>query len=158
MAEKPNTYTAFVDPKYTAAERRRIGLEIISFIVDRTKNGEGIGGKQLKKKYSTSYAKTADFRTAGKSPKDVNLTLSGDMLDSIEVLETSTGRIKIGFKPGFENDKSVWVEQKGYTFLGLTDKELRQVLSDFGPPSTPLRPAEISESFTQSFIRGIFGR
>lgn len=158
MAEKQNIYTAFVDPRYNEAERKRIGIEIINYIVERTKNGVGIGKKDFKSKYSSNYTKTAEFKIADKTPKDVNLTLSGDMLDAIEVLETSTGRIQIGFKTAFENDKSVWVERKGFRFLGVTDKELNQILKDFGPPSTPLTPADISESFTESFIRGIFGR
>lgn len=158
MAESPNTYTAFVDPRYTESERKQLGVAIVDFIVERTKRGDGVGGVPFKSKYSPNYVKTAEFKIADKSPKDVNLTLTGDMLDSVEVLETSTGRIKIGFVSKGENDKSVWLERKGFRFLGLSDKELSKILNDFGPPSTPLNPADISPSFVQSFVRGIFGR
>ena len=158
MADRAITYTAFVDPKYNTAERKQIGLEIISYIIDRTKSGQGIGRVPFKTKYSKNYTKTSEFAIADKSPSDVNLTLSGDMLDSMEVVETSTGRIKIGLVGKHENDKSLWIERKGFNFLGLTDKELNGILNSFGPPSTPLEPADISSSFTESFIRGILGR
>lgn len=158
MAERPNTFTAFVDPRYNAAERKQIGIEIVNYIVARAKNGQGIGKVPFKEPYNKNYVKTNEFKIAGKDPKDVNLTLSGDMLDSVEVLETSTGRIKIGFSSSNENDKSVWLERKGFRFLGLTDKELNQILGDFGPPGTPTQAADISPSFTESFIRGLFGR
>jgi hypothetical protein len=159
MAERPNIYTAFVDPKYTKAERNRIGLEIVNFIVERTKQGKGIGGKSLGNKYSKSYISSPEFEIAGKSPKQVNLTLSGDMLDSVEVLDTDIiGRIRIGFVQTQENDKSIWLEEKGYDFLGLTDKELRGILTKFGPPTNEDKPIDIDDSLVESFVRGIFGR
>lgn len=159
MAEPENSYVAFVDPKYTEQERNEIGIAIVNYIVDRTKNGQGVGKTPFKKKYSDNYIKTRDFEIAEKTPTDVNLTLSGDMLASLEVLDTSiVGRIKIGFVQEFENDKSVWVEQRGYKFLGLTDKELQGILSKYGPPENDDRPADISSEFIESFVRGIFGR
>jgi hypothetical protein len=157
MSEHPNTFTAFVDPRYNASERQQIGTEIINYIVRRTKAGEGINKNPFKSKYSNNYVKTAEFHIAGKVKDKVNLTLSGDMLDSLVVLETSTGRIKIGFDTSFENDKSVWVERKGFRFLGLSDKELNDIVNRFGPPNSPLQPANISESFTQNFIRTLRG-
>lgn len=158
MAERDNTYTAFVDPRYTEAERKQIGIEIVNYIVDRTKNGQGIGKKPFKPQYSKTYVKTPEFEIAGKSRGDVNLTLSGDMLSSLEVINTSIiGRIVIGLTGQHENDKSVWLEEKGFKFLGLTDKELNSILADFGVPEREIQPADISESFVESFIRGLRG-
>lgn len=159
MAERENSYTAFVDPRYTEIERNELGIAIINYIVNRTKDGRGIGNKPFKSKYSDNYTKTADFKIAGKTQKEVNLTLSGDMLDSIEVIDaTVVGRIKIGFVTEFENDKSVWVQERGYKFLGLTDDELKRIINQYGPPENDTRPAEISSEFVESFVRGIFGR
>lgn len=156
---EPNTYTAFVDPLYTTAERNQLGIEIVNYIVNRTKNGQGIGGKPFKQKYSDNYIKTADFRIADKDPADVNLTLTGDMLDSVEVIDSSVvGRIVIGFILDTENDKSVYLEEKGYRFLGLTQGELNNIITKFGPPSNGEAPADISTSLVESFVRGILGR
>lgn len=158
MPAGPNTYTAFVDPRYSKAERNRIGLDIINYIVNRTKSGKGIGNKPFKKKYSDSYIDSRDFKIAGKAPKEVNLTLTGDMLDSVEVLDTDiVGRIKIGFVQEQEENKSLYLEEKGYNFLGLTDSELKSILSSFGPPADG-GPIEIDDSLIESFVRGIFGR
>lgn len=152
-------YTAFVDPNYTTAERRQLGIEIVNYIVDRTKNGNGINNKPFKSKYSQNYVKTADFKIAGKDPSDVNLTLSGDMLDSVEVLDVSiVGKIVIGFSSDNEEKKAEWLEEKGYRFLGLSDKELQSIISDFGAPENDTAPSDISNSLVESFVRGIFGR
>jgi hypothetical protein len=159
VAERDNTYTAFVDPRYTEAERKQIGIEIVRYIVDRTKNGQGVGKKPFKGSYSKTYVKTPEFEIANKSKNDVNLTLSGDMLDSVEVINTSIiGRIIIGLNGQHENDKSVWLEEKGFKFLGLTDKELKSILSDFGQPERDTQPADISEGFVEGFVRGLLGR
>jgi hypothetical protein len=159
MAESPNRYVAFVDPRYTPSERRQIGIEIVNYIVERSKQGLGIGRKPFKRKYSENYVKTNEFKIAGKSPRDVNLTLSGDMLDSVVVEDTSTiGRIVIGMSSDVENDKSVWLEDKGFNFLGLTDRELRSILESFGPPEAEDAPADISDSLVEGFVRGILGR
>lgn len=156
MAE---TYTAFVDPNYTVSERREIARSIINYIVDRTKDGRGIGNKDFKKKYSNAYIKTSDFKIADKSPTDVNLTLSGDMLSSIEILDVSVvGRIVIGFEIDTEDDKARFVREKGYEFLGLSDSELQDILTEFGEPETETRPSDISENLVEEFVRGIFGR
>lgn len=158
MAEPKNTYTAYVNPLYTAEERRELGIEIINFITERTQHGEGIGGKPFKK-YSPNYVKTNEFHIAGKKPGKANLSLTGDMLSSIEILDVSiVGKILLGFKHKEENDKSVWVEEKGYKFLGLSDKELQAVIKSYGPPSNGEAPADISGSFVESFVKGIFGR
>lgn len=160
MAERPaNTYTAFVDPLYTESERKRLGIQIIDYIVKRTKDGKGVGNKPFKSKYSTSYVKSPEFEIAGKTPKDVNLTLSGDMLDSVEIIDASVvGRILIGFRQDNESDKSVFLEEKGYTFLGLSNDELQDLITKFGEPNNSIGPADISTSLVESFVRGIFGR
>lgn len=133
-----NEFTFFVDPAYDFQERKAIANAACDFIRDRTRNGKGIGGKSLGK-YSKAYTKHRDFKTADKEPGPVNLTLTGDMLDSIKPLDLFTaGRIVIGLQEGPEADKSVWVEEKGYEFLGLTDSELEQVLADFDEPSASL--------------------
>lgn len=165
MALRPaNTYTAFVDPGYTESERKQIGIAIVNYIVDRTKRGLGVGKKPFKNskgqsRYSENYIKTPDFKTGGKSINPINLTLTGDMLDSLEVLDTSLiGRIVIGFSDETQSDKSVFMQEKGYDFVGLTKPELNEILNEFGEPSQEPRPANISRTFVESFVRGLLGR
>jgi hypothetical protein len=161
---KQNTYTAFVNPRYTQTERNQIARAIINFIIERTKKGKGIGGvpfinAQGQTGYTKNYQKTVEFKIAGKNKKPINLSLSGDMLDSIEVIDVNTiGRIVIGFTSEFENDKSVFMEEKGYKFLGLSTQELNSIVQEFGPPEQEPGPANISAAFVGTFIRGIFGR
>lgn len=157
----PNTYTAFVHPRYSFSERQDIGREIINFIVNRTKSGRGIGGRPFvnsrgQKKYSQNYIDDRDFAIAGKSPRSINLTLSGDMLDSIEILNAGTpGQIVIGFTSEEENDKSVFLREKGYDFLGLSSSELKSIVDKYGQPGRELTPANISEGFIENFLRGL---
>lgn len=165
MALRPiNTFTVFVNPRYSESERKQLGIAIINFIVDRTKKGRGIGGQPFKNsqgqsKYSENYQNTKDFEIGGKSKSPINLTLSGDMLSSIEVLDTSLiGRIVIGYTDDAESDKSVFMEEKGYRFLGVSSEELNKIVSKFGKPSQSISPANISASFVESFVRGIIGR
>lgn len=134
-----NTFTVFIDTSYTLDDRRSIGQEIIRYIVDRTQDGLGIGRKPLGK-YSENYKKSNEFKIAGKDGETkVNLTLSGEMLNTLEIIDISVpGRIEIGYEDGFESDKAQWLFEKGYDFLGLSDSELDRILSNFEPPSVSL--------------------
>ncbi len=159
----PNRYTAVVNPRYTEAERRQIGFAIIEFIQERTAKGRGIGGSAFRNSsggtgYKKSYTETREFKIAGKSKGRINLDLSGDMLDSIEIVDTSiTGRVVIGFNNEDENDKSVFMREKGYDFLGLTNNELRSILLAVGPPSQDADPSNIAPGLIQSLVRNILG-
>lgn len=156
-----NTYTAYVNPRYTRNERELIGREIVNFIVARTKAGKGPGGNKFRSangstSYTKSYREDTDFKTAGKKPSPINLTLTGDMLDSLDVLDIEfPGRIVIGYVEGFENDKAGYMKDKGFDFLRLSQEELNTILSNFGQPSTEIAPARISTSFIETFIRGL---
>ena len=169
MPEPANTYTAFIDPAFDAQQRQQIGRAIVAHIKERTRRGEGIGGRSFtgpdgNNRYSESYVSSAEFNAAGKSRSgNVNLTLTGDMLDSLEVIDvTLAGRIVIGFEDvgadGGENDKSVWMREKGYNFLGLSDEELNNIVSQFDSPSGAQSvTTELSESFTRSLLRSLIG-
>lgn len=156
-----NTYTAFINPKHDVTIRRAIAGEIISYIKKRTSEGKGIGGAPFNgpdgnNRYSKTYQEHQDFDIAGKTgQKTVNLRLTGDMMDSLEVLDVSlAGRIVVGYKDGFESDKSVWMREKGYDFLGLSEEELKNIVSKF---DKDVPTSSITRSFAESFIRGIFG-
>jgi hypothetical protein len=71
--------------------------EIINYIRERTQSGKDKSGTKFTM-YTKEYTKSLDFKVAGKSKGDINLTLSGDMLASIELLSHKPGNIKIGFE------------------------------------------------------------
>lgn len=106
---------------------------IIEQIVERTADNRDVNGKRFPN-YSSSYANSLDFKIAGKSKGDPNLRLSGDMLDSIQLLDNKPGYITIGYNEGTpENDKAAWAETTdngvARRFLGVSDSELEIIVA-----------------------------
>jgi hypothetical protein len=73
--------------------RREIAQDIIDYMVKRTQGGEDNSNKSFAK-YSASYKASAEFKAAGKG-NNVNLTLSGDMLGKIDIVEEDGSTVKI---------------------------------------------------------------
>lgn len=161
MAE---TFSVFVDTRFDASERRAIGNSIVDYIVNRTKKGKGVGNipftnKSGSRSYTKAYQEHRDFTTGGKNNRPINLTLTGDMLDSIEVLDISlTGRIIVGIKDGENADKAKWMREKGYNFLGLSEEEKSIVLAKFAKLTpTEVVAANITENIARQFLRNLLG-
>jgi hypothetical protein len=72
--------------------KEAIGEDIISTIKDRTQRGKPLGTASKFKKYSEKYA-----QRKGVDVSDVDLTLTEDMLNSLDVLAVSGNSIVIGF-------------------------------------------------------------
>ena len=154
MAE---TATVFVDPNLSAAERRQLGQSIISYVVTRTKRGLGKGREPFigpeGRKYTQSYITSKEFKAAGKSPRPINLTLTGEMLDSIEVLDISLpGRIVYGFKADKNGDKAKYMREKNYNFLELTSNELATLENRFKKNAQT-----IDSGIATDLVRRLFG-
>lgn len=165
MAQPPNTYTAYVSPRFSFEDRRDIGNRIIDYIVNRTKAGRGVDNKRFlgpdgDGKYADSYVDSNEFKTAGKTKGRINLSLSGDMLDSLEIIDISiAGRIVIGFESQEENDKSVYMREKNYDFMGLSDQELNAIVSEFQTRLPSERVVQdIVPSIAEGFLRRLLGR
>lgn len=118
-----------------------IASDIIDFIIERTKSGKGMDGERFPG-YSSEYKKSLEFKIAGKTNK-VDLTLSGEMLDSLEIIEAKSGKIKIGYSKS--NDMSGRAEgnilgsyggkpnaSKARNFLELSPKELSRIIQKVG--------------------------
>jgi hypothetical protein len=127
-------------------ERERLAFDILEHIRKRTSNGQGLNsnGTRLRQfpKYSESYSESLDFKIAGKSTSDVNLKLSGDMLDAMDLLNHRSGQITIGFENG--SDENARAEgnilgsyggapnkAKARNFLGVTAKELEIIVKQY---------------------------
>jgi len=87
------------------SDRIALSKDIIDFIINRTRS-KGLDKNNTPfKKYSKEYIKSLDFKNAGKSAGKVNITLSGDTLESILLLSHKTGEITLGFEKGSEANK-----------------------------------------------------
>lgn len=126
-------------------EREDIAWLVLEHIRDRTATGRGLNadGSRLKRfpGYSESYKKSLDFKIGRKS-STVNLTLSGDMLDAMDLLSHKKGQLVIGFENGsVDNDKAEGNILGAYggdpnpgkarNFLGVTDAELKTILRKY---------------------------
>lgn len=143
MAQQKTTIS--LPEGYTSEERRAIGEEIIQQIIDRSKEGKDRHGDNFPA-YSEGYMKSFDFKLAGKGKKP-NLTLSGEMLSAITVLESNVdGQVTVGYRLAdkFNNDKAEGNikgsyggspdDKKARDFLGVTDKELTSILTKYPVP------------------------
>lgn len=150
-----------ISKKYSEDERQAIAFEIISYIQERTKKGKGKGNKKWQGragKYSKEYKDSLDFKNAGKG-STVNLTLSGDMLDSLDLLEDTNGQLTIGIS---EDDpdhgkaegnirgsygKPKGSKAKARDFLGLEKSEIQGILKNF-----PLKDDEKREEAVENYL------
>jgi len=118
---------------------------LIDKMVDRTQSGRDVNGK-LFPKYSKSYTESLGFKVFGKSKGDVNMTLTGDMLASIEP-EIDQGKLKLSVT-GSENITKAFAHMTGYKghpvlagkpkreFFGINDAELAKIRKNFLPDLT----------------------
>lgn len=126
-------------PGYSAEEREAIALEVIEKIIKRSKSGKDVNGESfpaLSKPYAKYKGKIAGSRAS-------NLTLTGDMLDSIEILTNRSGKVIIGYENGSnENAKADGNIRGTYgsntpnkkvarEFLGINESELSNILSKY---------------------------
>ena len=114
-------------------DRDVIAENILEYIRDRTLSGVGIkSGRRFNfPAYSDSYVKSAVFKRAGKSAGEINLKLSGEMLDELRILSARGNNILIGFENGtLSNDKADG-NSKTRPFLGINKGELQDILREF---------------------------
>jgi len=132
-------------------ERQAIADEILEHIKERTESGievvkkkgsfDGVALRSRKfPGYSKAYKASLDFEIAGKS-NTVDLTLSGDMLAEMDLLSHKNCELRIGFRPGSEENaradgnirgssgpKNQKKKRKKRDFLGIQPKVLRHII------------------------------
>lgn len=81
------------------------GQAIIDHILERSLQGVDVNGQAMEG-YSESYAESLPFNARGKSKSEVNMRLRSNMMYSMDILEASPRRIKIGFRGRLENNKA----------------------------------------------------
>lgn len=87
-----------IDKLYNEQERRAIGQEILDYI--RKTAAKGISPQTGKpfKAYSDSYKKSLDYKNVKGRSEKVTLSLSGDMLAELDVIENKKGELTIGYE------------------------------------------------------------
>ena len=130
-----------IPKEYSKDEREAIALDIVEFIRERTRE-KGLDKDNKKMpKYSKGYEKSLDFRVAGKSKK-VDLTLTGDMLDLLDVIKTAKGKIEVGYQESDPINGKVEGNRlgtygnktptgKARDFLGIAPKDLDAILKKY---------------------------
>ena len=101
----------------TTQKMTSFGNDMVNRIIKRTQKGFSVFNKKFKK-YSKKYyerKKAGDIplqasQFAPRSRSDVNLTLTGDMLNSFQVQSANDKGVTIGFR-GDEAQKAFWNEE-----------------------------------------------
>jgi len=115
----------------------------IKIIVKRTRLGYGVDSfLGTKKKLNALSERYVERRRKSKlspltSPKKSNLTFTGQMLDSVKILETKQKGIIIGPSGQRSNSEQTnaeimaYNEERGRVFLNLSDLEYAQVFREY---------------------------
>lgn len=115
--------------------KEALGQAFIDRIVEKAKSGKRYDGKPLKSPYSKEYANSLEFKAAGKRRGKVNMTLTGDMLNSIDIIDMGANVLKIGIDDSLEAQKA-YNHQVGDTvparpFFGLNNKDVDEIKAEF---------------------------
>lgn len=141
MPAKWQKFDIEIPDHFTPSQRKRVADLAIDQIIRRSEEGIDKEGAKFPK-YSKEYINSLDFKIAGKSKAKVDLTLSGDMLASMELLAEKKTKITIGFEKGSEENaradgnirgtygQSRANSAKARDFLGLPDSVLKQIIEE----------------------------
>lgn len=138
MTTKHQFVEIFIGPGYTDRQKKRIADDLIEVMVEEAMGGRGINPETKRRKSFPGYSKKYF-----KYPDTPDLTLQGEMLDAIELLETRDESLVIGFKNGTKQNakadgnirgtygKKRANPRKARPFLGVTIREASEVLDNY---------------------------
>lgn len=127
-------------------EREAVAQEVIDFIVERTQKGLNVRGEKWsgkKGEYSPSYSKSLDFKIAGKSKRKVDMTLSSEMLNDLEIINHKKGKIVVGYSSSNNSQgkaegnilgtygKDAPIRGKSRPFLGIKKEDLIKIVGPY---------------------------
>lgn len=144
-------------PPDSQSFKEDIGQAVLDRIIERTQDGMDKAGRSFYP-YSDAYAKKK-----GVSAGDVDMTLFGDMLAAMDILEIESSKIFLGFTDELENAKA-FNHINGDTvpkrdFFGLPKKDLKEIASRFRSEFEELKSrgqgSDDSDEETDSILRGI---
>jgi hypothetical protein len=123
-----------VDLSNNREMRMAIAQAIIDRIKERTEEGKDVRGNAFAK-YSKNYIGSDEFAAFDKSASDINMTLTGNMLAQLDVIEDDSNSITIGWDDSTEIKKA-YNHNVGDTvtrrqFFGITAQELNDIQKEF---------------------------
>lgn len=122
--------------KLTKKQKLEVAQAVIDKIVANAEKGKDRQGKSLPK-YSKDYKDSDAFGAFGKSTKP-NMTLTGDLLGQIDVIDVDGDTVLIGWADEQENLKAhgnitgqegLWPAKRD--FFGLPPKEIKEILDGY---------------------------
>lgn len=151
MAFKPY-FDLKISKRYSENERAAIAAEVLDYIVERTEKGKDKDGDRFPK-YTKQYSEL-------KGQGNVDLRLSGEMLESIALLANEKGKIRLGYGSGssvagkvegncvgsYGNNPN---PAKARNFLGIEDAALEKILKKY-----PLQDKEQRQERVQNVAAG----
>lgn len=151
--------------------KQLVGQAIIDHIVERTESGMGVSLKEngkgrsvkLKSPYSKEYAKSLEFKAAGKSKSKVNMKLTGDMLGLLDIKRIEGNKLTIGWNDDEQNPKA-FNHVTGDTvpkrpFFGVSNSELKGIKKTLGSDlkdAIKIKQEEGTEAFNKKVL-GLLG-
>jgi hypothetical protein len=157
----------YVDAVPSDSYKQAFAQRAIETIVNRTRSGKAPNGRSFED-YSTAYSLSNAYRAAGKTSR-VNLTLTGEMLDTITELQGEGSKVLLGWGDSLNNAKAhghmTGKDGSGdlpvREFFGVTENEIREIVRDLGQPTGPVVNAEdtvlLEDLFRSvSIFRGLF--
>lgn len=123
-----------VDLSRNESLKQAIGQAIIDRIVERTESGKSVNGGNLKSPYSESYVNSKKFKIYGKSKNDINMTLTGQTLNSIDIEDSTGNAVKISVaesKAPQSYNQNVGDTQPKRAWFGVSKSELNEIKRDF---------------------------
>ncbi len=122
----------FFDETLSADIKEEIGQAFIDRIVERSEKGRDVNGSPLRA-YSKEYKESEDFQRFGKSASKRNMTLTGDMLESIDI-DINGNSLDVEITDSFQAAKAhgnitgkngEWKVKRD--FFGVTNAEVRKI-------------------------------
>ena len=114
--------------------KERFGQACLDYQIERTKKGIDVNGNRFEG-YDPDYVDSLEFKAWGKSKNKVNMTLRGEMLGLLDLVDTSGNKIKYGWEDNVQAAKA-YNHNTGDTvkqrqFFGLTQKQIEHIAQDF---------------------------
>lgn len=147
-----------------SSQREAIGLDIIEFIVDRTKNGLDINNQPFAP-YKKSYKETFEYKIGHGANSTVNLTLTGELLGTINIISHGVGFVKLGFNDKQAEKKAEWIQsptgqkfgkQSPRKFFGISEKDLNKIIQKNSSGNTSIE-TNATKTLSENLVRKILG-
>lgn len=153
-----------VPQNLTALQREAIGLDVVDFIIERTKNGLDINNEPFAP-YKSSYKNTFEYKIGHGGNSKVNLSLTGEMLGTISIISHGIGYIKLGFEDAEAAKKAKWIQapsgqksgkQPPRKFFGISEKDLNKIINRHSSENVSFQ-TNATRSLADNIVRKILG-